>query len=82
MSVTLPMIIIIIIIIRFVKRQNVKRLPWRGGLHTAWLQGVVTGIGFSAQSTAGPRNWQWSSLLNVNDDQSAQRDKPLDRSRG
>jgi len=48
MSVTLSVIIIIIIIIiiiRFVKRQNVKRLPWRGGLHTAWLQGVVTGIG-------------------------------------
>jgi len=28
------------------------------------------------------RNWQWSSLLNVNDDQSAQRDKPLDGSTG
>jgi len=25
----IPVIIIIIIIIRFVKRQNVKRLPWR-----------------------------------------------------
>jgi len=27
-------------------------------------------------------HWQWSSLLNVNDDQSAHRDKPLDGSRG
>jgi len=35
-----------------------------------------------SQSTARARNWQWSSLLNVNDDQSAQSDKPLDRSRG
>jgi len=29
----------------------------------------------SAQSTARPRHWQWSSLLNVNDDPSTQ--KPL-----
>ena len=33
-------------------------------------------------STARARNWQRSSLLNVNDDQSAQRDKPLNGSRG
>jgi len=28
-------------------------------------------------STARAWHWQWSSLLNVRDDQSAQRDKPL-----
>jgi len=33
-------------------------------------------------STAQAQHWQWSSLLNVNDDQNAQRDKPLDGSRG
>jgi len=32
------MIIIIIIIIRFVKRQNVKRLPWR---FSEWSDGCV-----------------------------------------
>jgi len=32
--------------------------------------------------TARPQYRQWSSLLNVNDDQSAQRDKLLDVSRG
>jgi len=34
-----------------------------------------------SHSTARAWHWQWSSLLNVNDDQSAQRDKPLDGSR-
>ena len=33
-------------------------------------------------STARARHWQWSSLLNVNDDRSAQCDEPLDGSRG
>ena len=33
-------------------------------------------------STAQARHWQWSSLLNVNNDQSVQRDKPLDGSIG
>jgi len=54
-----------------------------GGLHTAagcrawsWVSAC------SAQSTARPRHWQWSSLQSVNDDQSAQRDKSLDGSRG
>ena len=51
----------------------------RTPVHSGWLQGVVTGIGVhSALSTARARNWQWSNLLNVNNDQSAQRDKPLD----
>ena len=35
-----------------------------------------------SQSTARARHWQWSSLLNVNGDQTAQRDKPLNGSRG
>jgi len=35
----------------------------------------------AAASTARARNWQWSSLLYVNDDHSAQCDKPLDGSR-
>ena len=35
-----------------------------------------------SQSTARARNWQWSSLLNGNEDQNVQRDKPLDGSRG
>ena len=33
-------------------------------------------------STARARNWQWSSLLNVNDDQSMQFAKPIDWSGG
>jgi len=33
-------------------------------------------------STAQVQHWQWSSLLNVNDDQSVQRDKPLAGSKG
>jgi len=36
----------------------------------------------SAQSVAGPRHWQWFSLLNVNGDQSVQRDKPQNGSSG
>jgi len=32
-------------------------------------------------STARARHWQWSSLLSVNDDKSAQCNKPLHRSR-
>jgi len=52
-----------------------------GGLHTAagcraWSRVSVC----SAQSTDRARHWQWSSLLNVNDDQSTQRDKSLDGS--
>ena len=34
-----------------------------------------------SQSTARARHWQWSSVLSVNDDQGAQRDKTLDGSR-
>jgi len=52
-----------------------------GGLHSrfrAWSRVSAC----SAQSTARPRHWQRSSLLNLNDDQRAQRDKPLDGSRG
>jgi len=42
--------------------------------HSGWLQGVVTGIGLQRPVYSTARNWQWSSLLNVNNDQSAQRD--------
>jgi len=35
-----------------------------------------------SQSTARARHWQWSSLLNMNDDQNAWRDKRLDVSIG
>ena len=40
------------------------------------------GHGYRLAAPSLKRHWQWSSLLNVNDDQSAQRDKPLDGSRG
>ena len=51
--------------------------------HSGWLQDVVTGIGlqrpvYSPSAALAVVH----SLLNVNDDQSAQRDKPLDGSRG
>jgi len=48
--------------------------------HSGWLQGVATGIGLHHpvySPSAAAEHWQWSSLLNANDYQSVQRDKPL-----
>ena len=42
---------------------------------------LAAGRGHGYRLAAPSRHWQWSSLLNVNDDQSAQRDKPLDGSK-
>jgi len=52
---------------------------------TQWLA-AGRGHGYrltaTTASTAGARHWQWSSLLNMDDDHSAQLDKPLDGSMG
>jgi len=45
--------------------------------HSGWLQGVVTGIGLQRPVYSRTATLEWSSLLNVSDDQSVQRDKPL-----
>ena len=37
---------------------------------------LAAGRGHGYRLAAPSRHWKWSSLLNVNDDQSAQRDKP------
>jgi len=78
----------IIIIITTIKRTSVGEAASAMSHAAAAAAGYRAWHGYrlAANSFYSPSaplgHWQWSSLLNVNDDQSAQRDKSLDESRG